>query len=63
MGVCSLDELLTPLLLLHAVCNYTFLNALTSLSLPKLLEHVRQSMMTEKEVCEEPALQISLGVI
>lgn len=63
MGVCSLNELLTPLLLRHKICNYTFLNALMSLSLPKLLEYIRQSMMTEKEVCKGPELQILLGVI
>ena len=63
MGVCSLDKLLTPLLLQHKICNYTFLNALMSLSLPKLLQYIRQSVMTEKEVCEGPELQISLDVI
>jgi len=53
-----LDELLTPLLLWDKICNYTFLNAVMSVSLPKQLEYIRQSAMTEKQVCEGPELQI-----
>lgn len=63
MGLCSLGKLLTPLLLWDKICNYTFLNALMSLSLPKLLEYITQSVMTEKEVCEGPELQVSLAVL
>lgn len=63
MGLCGLGELLTPLLLHPEICNYTFLNALTLLSLPKQLKHMRQPVMTGKEVCEGPELKISLGVL
>lgn len=63
MRVCSLDGLLTPVLLWDKISNYVFLNALMSLSLSKLLEYIRQCAMTEKEVCEGPELQISSGVM
>lgn len=52
-GGCGLDELLTPLLLWHKICNSTFLNALVSLSLPKLLEYIRLPCRQKKRYLKD----------
>lgn len=61
LRVC-LEELLIPLLAWDKICSEAFCNTLMYLSVHKLLEYIRQSMMQAKEECEESELEISLGV-